>query len=136
MMEYMKHCDAGTIIYYANRKEVTHHRMTWIIEHWCFDHLFSYDGYKKAINHRFHYYHKIPLYLCDDMMLIPLGRVRDYDMMWINHASVKRCENGKNGCKITFMSGATICVAVSLQAYHLQVNKLEEIRNTKVKHFH
>ncbi len=136
MMEYMQHCPEGTIIYHDHGKQIINHRMPWIIEQWCFQHLFSYAGYLKAIKQTMGYKHSVPLYLCDDMMLIPVGRIRDYEMMWINQASVKHVHTENGRFYIHFISGLTLEVNLTETHYKIMVKKLEKIRNTKVKHFH
>lgn len=136
MIEYMHHSPEGTILYDEEGKKKINHRMPWLIQQWCYEHLMSYDGYLKAVKLHLGYAHRVPLYLCDELMLIPLGRVRDYDMIWINHASVKRFWTEDHRFYIHFVSGCTIEVNTTQKRYALQVKKLEIIRNTKVKHFH
>ena len=136
MIEYMKHCQEGTLVYYDHGKEIIKHRMPWMINQWCYLHLFSYEGYLKAVKFLLGYSHSVPLYMSEKMMLIPLGRIRDYDMVWINHAAVKRFYVENDHLSIHFASGNTFEIKRPQKSYELQVMKLEKIRNTKVKHFH
>ncbi len=136
MIEYMQHCPEGTLIYHNHGKQIIKHSMPWIIEQWCLRHLFSYAGYLKAVKQNFGYSYGVPLYLCDEMMLIPVGRIRDYEMMWINQASIKCVYTENRRFYIHFISESILEVNMTQTHYEIMVKKLGKIRNTKVKHFH
>ncbi|MDO9629276.1 MAG: competence protein ComK, partial [Acholeplasmataceae bacterium] len=106
------------------------------IKRLCVDHLFTYEGYLKAVKKKFDMSYKIPLYISDTIQLIPTKRTRDYENIWINYASIFRIEVDQQIQKITFYSGNTIHINSSNKTLKQQIKYLEQIRNTKVKHFH
>lgn len=80
--------------------------------------------------------HKIPLFITESIQLIPLSRTRDYENIWINYATIYKIEEIDTLLKITFYSHQYIYLKISLKTLKQQIKYLDEIRNTKVKHFH
>ena len=93
MIEYMTNHEKGTIIYQINNVEITKYSLLHTVESMCEMHLFSYEGYRKAVKKYFHFSHLIPIYLSEEIQLISIKRYRDYDNNFINYVAIENyCE--------------------------------------------
>jgi len=124
------------MIYQETRNEQFKSSSLAYIKRLCEEHLFTYDGYLKAIRVKFEIYHKPPLCISDTILLIPTKRTRDYENIWMNYSAIFKIEEIKEQTKIIFYSGHELYVNIRLKTLKKQIRYLEEIRNTKVKHFH
>lgn len=107
-----------------------------VIKQLCISHLFTYDGYLKATKKVFDYHYRIPLYISDDIQLIATRRVRDYENIWINYASIVNVTYDKNRINITFTSYRKLTISMTPYAWKQQINRLNEIKLYISKHFH
>ncbi|MBN2299672.1 MAG: competence protein ComK [Acholeplasmataceae bacterium] len=136
MIEYIKN-DAYGCYVFQNGKSI-HNKSSNLsyIKKLCYGALFTYEGYLKAvqINHGKSY--KIPLYIDDDIMLIPSGRARDFENIWINYAAIKQIIDMNQSIEVVFNSNSKLMLNISINAFKRQISYLRLIRNEKVKHFH
>lgn len=136
MIEYIKNHPEGSEIYQNGQSFICNKTMNYMINMWCIDHLFTYQGYREAVSKKLHIKHLIPIYLCETNAFIPIKRVKDYDNIFINMHAVFSFIGNSYETVITFKSMNKLKLPISLSKFKLQVEKLEMIRNTKVKHFH
>lgn len=136
MIEYIINNSTGCMIYQETMNVQIKGSNLAYIKRLCQEHLFTYDGYLKAIKANFLISHKVPLCISNTILLIPTKRTRDYDNVWINYSSIFKIEEFKQQTKIIFYSGHELYVNITLKTLKKQIRYLEEIRNTKVKHFH
>jgi len=136
MIEYMTNHPEGTLIYQTDGMQQIKTCLLRTVNQLCLEHLLTYEGYREAIHYMFGVSHRIPIYLCEDMQLLPTGRYRSYETIYINVAAIKTYQPTKNGMIITFISGRLCDIKISLYTFEKQLHLLEKIRDTKVKHFH
>jgi competence transcription factor ComK len=136
MIEYIINNSTGCLIYQESCNHQIKGSSLAYIKRLCVEHLFTYGGYLNAVQAKFALFHKVPLCISDAILLIPSKRTRDYDNIWINYASIFKIEEIDRQTKIIFYSGNELYINVSLKTMKKQIRYLEEIRNTKVKHFH
>ena len=107
-----------------------------IIKKMCFDYLFDYEGYTKAIYKKFGYKYKIPIFMSSLQQWIPTKAVKHYENIWINYANIKSMSSSNIGCKIIFYSNETLEISNTYEQMCNLSDKLYQIKNYKVKHFH
>ena len=136
MIEYIANDPQGTIMYQTDGITYYKHSLLHTIDDLCESYLFSYEGYRKAVDHQLSIKHLIPIYLDEDTQLIPIKRYRDYDNIFINYQAISSVSEHDQGLMIGFISGREIYIKMSVYSFNQQIEKLVKIRNTKVKHFH
>ncbi|MCR3906286.1 MAG: competence protein ComK [Tenericutes bacterium] len=136
MIEYIVNTASGSIIYQEDQIETYKSSNLSYIKLLCEKGLFTYDGYIKTIKKVLDIKYKVPVYISDYLMLIPLKRVRDYDNIWINYASIKNIKKNDKGIEIEFYSQRKLYLKYSLNSLSKQIKYLEMIKIMKVKHFH
>ena len=135
-MNYIANTAYGCKIYQQDKNiEVNMNAFTYI-KKLCMKHLFSYKGYILACQKTLNLKYKVPLYITDHLQFIPSKNVRDFDCIWINYAYVYAYEAIKDGIRITFYDRTKIIIKVSIKSFKTQINRLNLIREVKVKHFH
>jgi len=107
-----------------------------LIKQMCLDALFSYEGYLKAFQKKFGKVYRIPIYIDEEHMFIPIKRTRDFDNIWINYAAIHDINHGGNKIELIFESKQNLHINISFKSLKRQIMYLEAIQNTKVKHFH
>ena len=100
------------------------------------NHLFTYEGYLKAVKHVFNYGYRIPVYINPHMMMFSTKNVRDYDNVWINYASIVSINYIGNRIRLGFTSGKEIEVIMSKHNLNMQIRRLQAIKFHISKHFH
>ncbi|PKK96703.1 MAG: hypothetical protein CVV58_05005, partial [Tenericutes bacterium HGW-Tenericutes-3] len=85
---------------------------------------------------RFGKQYKIPLYIQEDLIFIPTKRVRDYENVWVNFASVTNVIEVNSAVMFEFESKKKMIIDISMKTLRKQIKHLEVIHNVKVKHFH
>lgn len=136
MLEYMMNHPEGTILYQSESMTYLNTSLLMTVHQMCLDHLFSYDGYRQAIKRSFSVSHCIPIYLCEELQLIPTGRYRSYETIYINRSAIQHYDSTAEGIRIIFFSGRIVDIKISLYRFEKQLHLLQKIRGTKVKHFH
>ena len=136
MIEYIKHEHHNTHIYQSDKIDIVSESAFSVIKKLCLDHLVTYEGYVKAIQVKYQKKQLIPLVLSDEISLIPLVRVRNYENIWVNSVEIKALKVKKSGFSITFMSGNTLEVSKSITGFKNALKLANMIKNEKVKHFH
>lgn len=126
----------GTLIYQTDGIICQKNTLVYTVSSMCEDHLFSYEGYRKAVTKKLKITYLIPIFLSDDLQLMPVKRFRDYDNIFINYAAITSYREDNDNIEIEFNSGTKIYIKMSLYSFNQQITKLKKIRNTKVKHFH
>lgn len=136
MIEYVINTASGCIIYQNHQETKIHKPALSFIKSLCMKHQFTFEGYLKAIKKETHLKYKIPLYIHDALMLIPIGPYKAYDTIWINIVSIKSVEVMQNTLQVTFFHSPMIELKITLNQLKQLMKHLHWIRNTKVKHFH
>ena len=126
----------GCLVYQEEENRQIKGNSLGYVKRLCQEHLFTYEGYLKAVKMKFKIKYKIPVFITEAIQLIPISRTRDYENIWVNYASISRIEEIEKMIKITFYSAHHVYLNISLKTFKQQIKYLEEIRNTKVKHFH
>ena len=136
MIQYIENTPEGCIIYQEREStRLTVSNLSYIKKK-CMESLFTYEGYLKAIHKELSIHYKVPVYFDEFMMMIPSKRVRDYDNIWINYASIQEIIELVDGVKIYFFGNRQIDSKNSSKSIKKQIKDLERIRFIKVKHFH
>lgn len=135
-MNYIVNTAYGCKLYLNHRDIKQDMNAFTYIKKTCLKHLFTYKGYIVACQKVFNFKYKIPLYINEHLQFISVKSVRDYDNIWINYASVYAYESIKDGVDITFYNGTKIVIRISIKSFKTQINRLNLIREVKVKHFH
>lgn len=136
MINYIINTNIGTKIYQENGFIYEKNSNLAYIKKLCLEAMFSYEGYLKAIKKIYQFKYKIPVYINNSLMFIQTKRARDYDNIWINYASIKNIKYLDQDIEIIFYNNQKLRIKYSFNKFNLQIKYLEEIRNTKVKHFH
>jgi len=136
MIEYIINTQNGSEIYQTFDTSSSKQTALSYIKTLCIQACFTFEGYLKAVKKVHQMSYKIPLYINEEVMLIPIGRYKDYETVWINYPAIKEITPFKEGLKVTFYSSIDIYLKISLNQMKKQIKHLHLIRNTKVKHFH
>jgi competence transcription factor ComK len=136
MIEYIMHNREGLLVYQTDRILQLNISSNRYIKKLCEQAFFSYEGYLKACQKQTGKSYKIPVVIDMDTMLIPSGGIRVYETMWINYPAIQAMEETNQGIMLTFISGRTLMLKMSIILWMRRIEVLMEIRNTKVKHFH
>lgn len=136
MIEYIKHEGLMTKVVKTNKILYLNKPMISIIKSLCYEKLFSYEGYKKAVRKKLDMSYKLPLYVDEVLQLFPIENTRNYENIWINSVLIKDMRMSEEGVCITFFSMHKIYVNSSLNSINEQINRLKQIRNMLSKHFH
>ncbi|MGE4320885.1 MAG: competence protein ComK [Acholeplasmataceae bacterium] len=136
MIEYIEHAGLMTKVVKTHEILYFNKPMITIIKNLCYDKLFSYEGYKKAVRKRLDMSYRLPLYIDEDLQLFPIENTRNYENMWINSVLIKDIHMSEDGVSITFFSMHKIYVNTSLNSINKQIKRLNQIRNLLSKHFH
>lgn len=136
MIEYIKHEQQMTYIYQDTQIEKQKQSVMFVIKKLCLEHLTTYEGYVKAIQNKYDKHHLIPLILSNELSLIPIMRVREYDNIWINACAIKSIKTITNGVMITFLSENTLKIDKNISFLKNSIIFANTIKKEKVKHFH
>jgi len=136
MIEYIKHQQLSTIIYQTKRDEIINKSSISVIHDLCMKHLFSYEGYKKAIKKQLGFQYKIPIYINYHIQLIPTERVKNYENIWLNYYLISEINNLGIKSEVIFYSGRKLIVETKYHILMKQIKRLEQIILYASKHFH
>lgn len=136
MIEWISNEQNQAVIYQIDDVKRLNKSNLSVIKSLCMTYLFTYEGYLKAVKQVFNYRYRIPLYISDELMLIATRRVRDYENIWINYASITHVAYEKNCINMTFASNKTLKVSMTQYAWQQQVKRLMSIKLYISKHFH
>ncbi len=136
MIEYIVNNEYGCLIYQSDDIKQSHKNNLSLIKKMCLEAFFSYDGYLKAVQNKFGKTYRIPVYINEEHMFIPIKRTRDYDNIWLNYAAIIEVNDYDNQIELVFGSKRKLYINISLKSLARQIKYLEAIRNAKVKHFH
>ncbi|BCR36570.1 competence protein ComK [Mariniplasma anaerobium] len=135
-MNYMINTSNGCQIYQKNQIIKKNMNTLTYVKKLCLNHLFTYQGYIDACRKVLNLKYKIPLYITDHIQLIPIKSIRDYDNVWINYAYVMSYRDYEGGLIVFFYDGTQIVANISIKTFRTQIERLNAIRDVKVKHFH
>jgi competence transcription factor ComK len=136
MIQYIENTAEGSILYQEGAiVKLTMSNLSYIKKK-CLESLFTYEGYLKAVQKKIGLKYKVPVYIDDATRMIPTKRVRDYDNIWINYASIRELIERLEGTDIIFYGNRQIHLKNSYKTLKKQIDELERIRFIKVKHFH
>ncbi len=136
MIEYILHEKNQTVIYQTDEVVTYNESNLSIIKRICLYHLFTYEGYLKAIKYYFNFHYHIPIYIDEELQLFSTGGVKEYENIWINYASIESIIYLDKGIKLTFTSHRILIIALSRQSFHEQIKRLAAIKFHISKHFH
>ncbi len=136
MIDYVVNNAFGCIVY--QNALVTQYKMSNLsyIKKMCIAHLFTYEGYLKAVQKNLGKRYKIPVAINSNTLFIPLKRSRDYDNIWVNFASITDIHELDHSIEVVFVSKRKLYLDISMKSLRKQIKYLEAINNVKVKHFH
>jgi competence transcription factor ComK len=136
-MDYVVNTAYGVSIYQENEViQLPNQNNLNVIKKMCLDYLFDYEGYTRAIHEKFGFKYKIPVFMSSLQQWIPTKAVKCYDNIWINYANIKSFCASNKGCKITFFSHKVLEIPNTYEQMCNLRDKLYQIKNYKVKHFH
>ncbi len=136
MIEYIINKQNQAVIYQTEQIIIKDKPQLSVIKQLCLDYLFTYEGYLKAVKKRLNYRYRIPLYINEGLQLIATQRVRDYDNIWINYASIKSISYKGNRVSVRFTSNRNLDLSLTQAAFHKQIERLQAIKFHISKHFH
>lgn len=136
MIEYILNNGQGAIIYQTTSSSQIKSSNLGFVKQLCIEHLFTYEGYAKAVKKTLGIAYRIPLYLREDLQLFPISRVRDVDNIWINAAAIMTITTTQQGTCLVFHHGRKLVLDMSLHKVRRQIEVLGIIRAVKSKHFH
>lgn len=99
-----------------------------IIKKICIENLFTYEGYTKSVSKIFNIRHNIPVYLNDNQMFIPTKRVRDYENIWINYASILTFKSYDSNIEIIFKDYDKLKINLKYRLFDKRIKHLETIQ--------
>ncbi len=136
MIEYIVNENNQTIIYQDDGKITKNVFNLTVVKQLCLTHLFTYDGYIKAVKKQLNYAYRIPVYIDEGLQLIATKGVRDYDNIWVNYASVTAINYVGNRVSVAFTSHRKIDLGLTRLAFSEQIKRLTVIKFHISKHFH
>lgn len=136
MIEYIENNAYGAVIVENGQYFQTRKTNLSVIRDMCLEHLFSYEGYLKAVKKKIGITYLIPVYLDEANAFIPTRRTRDFDNLWINVKAIRHIKDIDTGIVVVFNSGHEKELKISSSKVNLRIAALETIRKMKVKHFH
>lgn len=136
MIEYITNEHNQAVIYQTNDVEIKDVSNLTVVKQLCLAHLFTYEGYLKAVKQKLSFKYRIPIYYSKGLQLIATRRVRDYENIWINKASVESVTYSGNRIIVAFTSGRVLAFKQSRYAFKKQLSRLEAIKYYISKHFH
>lgn len=136
MIQYIKNNAQGSIIYQEERTIMLPISNLSYIKKCCLNHLFTYEGYLKAVQLHYGKSYKIPVFIDEYTMMIPIRRVRDYNNIWINFAAIDEIIENNDYIQIYFFGNRQLDIKYSIKAFKRQIDDLLIIRSIKGKHFH
>lgn len=136
MIEYIVNNANGCLIYQSEGVRQSNKTNMSIIKELCLIAFFSYEGYLKAVQSKYGKSYRIPVYVDEEQMFMPIKRTRDYDNIWLNYAAIIEVTSFDDHIELVFESKRKLRVNISLKSLKRQIKYLEAIRNAKVKHFH
>lgn len=107
-----------------------------IVRRLCLEGLFSHEGYVKAVKKAFGFKYLIPIYISDQLALIPLGRIKNHETVWLNVAAMTGIHKEDHQVIITMRGNHRIETNLSEKRIDRRIQTLLMIREAKVKHFH
>jgi len=136
MIEYIINNSKGSLVYQTDSVVQSNKNNLSVIKQISIEALFSYEGYLKAFQKKFGKIYRIPVYIDEEHMFIPIKRTRDFDNIWINFAAIHDINHSNGKIEVIFESKRNLHINISFKSLKRQINYLEAIQNTKVKHFH
>ena len=136
MIEYIIHEQYKTYVYQTDSIEIFDKSNLSIVKQICLRHLFTYEGYLKAVKKYFNYRYRIPIYIHEGLQLFSSKRIKDYDNIWINLASVDSYTFLGNRVILTFTSHRQLIITWSRISFQEQIKRLNAIKFHISKHFH
>lgn len=131
MIKYIINNAYGSTIYQYDKTTQSSANNLSIIKKLCLKHLFTYDGYLKAVQKTFNKFHQLPVYLNDNMIFIPIKRVRDYDNIWINYAQVISSQKQNNKTLIIFKNYSQLEIDLKYRQWSDRIVLAEAIKAYK-----
>lgn len=127
MIKYIVNTSYGSKIIKLNQIEESKLNNLSIIKKLFIENLCTYEGYIKAVNKTFNIKHNIPVVINKDNLFIPLKRVRDYDNIWINYASIITYKQSNNMTTIIFSDYEELIINLKYSLFIKRVKILEKI---------
>lgn len=127
MIKYIVNTAYGSKIFKVGSIEESKDNNFTIIKKLCIGNLFSYEGYIKAINKIFSKKHNIPVYINDKNIFIPIKRIRDYDNIWINYATILTYRSDNEKVIVIFKDFDELMIDLNYRLFSKRINLLNEI---------
>ncbi|HPX71689.1 MAG TPA: competence protein ComK [Acholeplasmataceae bacterium] len=127
MIKYIVNTSYGSKIIKLNQIEESKLNNLSIIKKLFIENLCTYEGYIKAVSKTFNIKHNIPVVINKDNLFIPLKRVRDYDNIWINYASIITYKQSNNMTTIIFSDYEELIINLKYSLFIKRVKILEKI---------
>lgn len=127
MIKYIVNTSYGSKIIKLNQIEESKLNNLSIIKKLFIENLCTYEGYIKAVSKTFNIKHNIPVVINKDNLFIPLKRVRDYDNIWINYASIITYKQSNNMTTIIFFDHEELIINLKYSLFTKRVELLEKI---------
>jgi hypothetical protein len=136
MMTMIQSDPLGTLLISTEGETIIKKPVLSVVKDFCRDALFTHEGYVKAVKSSFGFKYQIPLYINDRIALIPLGRIKNHETVWINVPAITSINQTKTGSLITMLGNQRYESSLSLTQIERRIHALMTIRDAKVKHFH
>lgn len=97
------------------------------IKRLCLKNLATFEGRLKATRASLNFKSKIPIYINERIMLVPLSSYKDPKCLWLNYFEVKALYNHFCKSVIIFNNGERIEIAFSFYVVKKQLEKARKI---------
>ncbi|MCF7933004.1 MAG: competence protein ComK [Acholeplasmataceae bacterium] len=136
MITIIKADPLGAVLVSTEGEKIIKKSVLSVVKRLCEDGLFTHEGYLKAVKAQFGFRYQIPIYIHEQLGLIPLGRIRNHDTVWINVAAITGIKTSSALTIITMLGNQRFESSLSRAQIERRIHTLMTIRDVKVKHFH
>ena len=112
---YIKQGNRESIIYYLDDKNKKEGVLTNLLNKWCLEELTTYKGRMEAIREKFHLRKYVPIYINEELMLMPTTTKNDIDIIYINIVNILKIEKNDNKSKIIFKNRKELILNVDYE---------------------
>lgn len=131
-MNYIINDNYKSKVYFSNNKNITINKPNHLlINDICNNFLIDYKSYRKNIKNKLNIANKAPIYLRDDLILVPIKSVLDYNNIWINYANIKMVKKVREDIskiKIIFINDDCLITDSTLIYYEQKIKQINNIK--------
>ncbi|MBN3491155.1 competence protein ComK [Acholeplasma equirhinis] len=115
MIYYIKNDSLGGISYPEGR--VLGRSAYGAIKNLCMKHLFSLEGYLKAVKETLNLGYKIPIIVSEEIVFFHTGSLKSYESIFINFFAIESIESKGENLWIHFSKDETLEIPMKMEEY-------------------